>query len=297
MVDIRRGNILMTSASILALREKIRRDTGKSLQTAQIESADTTRPGFVIVRFQSGGGTLSGPQSVKLPSSAGVAVTAGNVVRIGYDANTGEQVIIDGDIAGQVAVGIAPEGGRDTVTTRYVSSYNFGALKCYALATEQAQSLTVAVSPGWYILDGRYTQFAGATIDLTSLVPAANQHAWIVILLTRDGALEAFSSTVQNALDPLTDADVREALAQKTPGSIPVWGWLLANAQATINGSDLNKQLDLRQFIDVDSSANAPTTPTVIDFPTLIAANRQLRFFDGGTTNSHLVIDGHLVSE
>lgn len=285
----------MTGVVRRRVQTRYRRDVRQNETIAQISRVDDVDANFVWVRTQQSGNNLSAPFKVRVLSSAGISKTPGSIVVLGVDPQSGKTSVVRGESTS------AP-GGTATITTpvepdnRFVFPSQITTLLCFSQATNEQNSTQVAVYPGTFILDGQITHFPGATSELSSLVPAANRHAWVAIGITRALGLVAASSTVRSRADALTFDDIQDALDAFPPGTIPVWAWLLSNNQTTIDGTDFTKQLDLRQFIDVDASAQINHNPDTISRPTLIPAGRQAAIAGRLTVDGNtLQVDGRLV--
>lgn len=288
---------MIPSIEVERLRERFRRLTGQSARSATFERLDASDTSYAFVRFPGVNNVDNAPVRVRLSSTANIETTTGNVVIVSVDPRTGEQTIVSGDLDGQVAAGFQPTGGVETVTTRTVSTFNFDVLKCYSLSTETTNSTEVAVYRGWYVRYGVWTLFNGSTgennpIDLASLIPGTGLQSWVIVGITDSGVLEAVRSTPISTLDVIGQTQIQEALDELAPGTLPVWGWLLSDGQTAIDGSNLARQLDLRPFLDADSAANMYTNPSVIEHPTLVAADRQVVLYGPITVNNVWQIDG-----
>lgn len=105
---------------------------------------------------------------------------------------------------------------------------------------------------GWiFFVDGTGYYFPGGTINLSSSIPAAGLHRYVLIVVKQDLTLAAFASTSQSVNDPLDFTDVNEAWAlayANAKSNAPMWIWRLADGQTTI--TDTDRKIDVRQIIN-----------------------------------------------
>lgn len=215
------------------------------------EVHNRTRPGYYHVRFRQANGTFTAPVSLRAHPNANLPDMDGLAVIIGYDPS-GDQIILEAFSPGIDAAGINPLALNpldSSANKLKPQSDSLPTFLCTQHADRTNKPLYVVVFPGFVVTASILQYFPGAELDLTSLVPIAGAHRFVVVCLKSDYVtLEAFGSTAKDLDDPLSDDDIEEAYLLRTSGSIAIWAWELRDAQ-TVLDSDPTKQVDLRAIV------------------------------------------------
>lgn len=247
------------------------------------------RPGYVRVRRY----TSDGLGQYEVVRERGMTVRTPNTpVKLGYDTDD-ELAVIESDFGGQLAQGTNPvlNNPLNQDVYKWTGQSELTTLFCHALTTATTPSTSVAVRAWIYTRHNTIQRFAGAQVDLSSVIPAVGLHRIAVVFVTYANSTEVVASTTKNTLDPIDLTDVQECFDNRTPGSYPVWAWKLADAQTSITEND--KWLDCRGILNVDSIDGVDTFALDVTAPTLIPANRQLTV-QSFTVSGVLQIDGEL---
>lgn len=211
---------------------------------------DLTRPGNYYVRKIGSNGELSQRISLPLYPNANIPVREGTAVLIGYDEN-GKQCIYRANTSGLLSANVNPLSLNplDPAVYGKINTTSLPMFFCQRHGDTVNFPTTVVVFEGFLELDGVLSYFPRGTIDLASLIPAADLHCFAVVFIRTDLTLEAFASTATNLQNPLTVDDLNEAIALRTAGSLIDWAWELSDA-ASILPSDPAKNIDLRQWMN-----------------------------------------------
>lgn len=237
------------------VRARVRQVVGITMPPAIIgdESGnvlDTTRPGYVFVRFQYQNGygkavSILGPtNSVKLNPGAPVNTFWNPVLKQ-------PQVQSDDPIASVIS-------GNNFLAQNLPEADSGGFVGqqsiITALVTPQATPDLTVVVKSWLIVSGGvYTRFSGSgTLDLSSFVPSAGNNCYVVVFIQDDyTTLIAKASTARLiASIPLGDADVQECITAAPINAVPLVAIKLIGGQTTIANADIIH--DLRQLINSD---------------------------------------------
>lgn len=200
--------------------------------------------------------------AIKLPLAAGVSMTVADGIpcEIGWDEKR-NQVIYPAGSQTLKASGLNPfvTNPLDPVIHAPVKTSDFPPFLCKRHGDTVSKPLTVVVYVPPVVLDTEVVLPTILEADLTAEVPAAGLRCFTVIFWLPDNTLEVQSSTPISLLDPLTAADLWEAIDASTTGSIPLWVWILENDQAILS-NDPTKNSDLRQFVNMASRGGEVTT-------------------------------------
>lgn len=218
------------------------------------EVRDRENPGRYHVRFLQANGTYSAPVSIPAIANANIPLTEGVPVEVGFDAN-GKSVILGVNLIAHAATGdnALHLNPLDDQSKGFVSQGKITTFYTTRHADDATFPFSASVFPGMFYIDTVLTLFAGDSIDLSGFVPSSGEHCFAVVLLKDDGTLEAFASTPIDGGDPLSFADIEEALASATTGSIPIWAFQI-DGDDTLLSVDENKMVDLRVFISAPST-------------------------------------------
>jgi hypothetical protein len=253
------------------------------------------RTGFVYVRYPGGvdeNGYARFQQATIVRSAIGAAYlpNIGATVVIGNDAD-GFDAVITGAWAQAIQSGITPAITNPLRReARYTTTDSYIPLMSYPVATGSSDSTLVTVREWIYSDDnGNYTRYQGTQleadkVDLSSYVPAAGEHRYVVIWL--DTWLEAqgftpevvTASIAQAVTIALDDTDLEECYDDRPPDAVPIKAYRLADNQTTIRQTALD--VDLRQMIN---------TPRLWGFPKVITHRERI------WTNRQQVVSGQLV--
>lgn len=129
-------------------------------------------------------------------------------------------------------------------------------LACTVHPDRSNKPLYVYVYPGIVVIDDEFVFFYGDELSLSGHLPSASERNVCLIFLKSDGTLEATSSTAKNMGLSLTTSDFTEAFNNRSEGSILLWAWELTDNPSKIS-NDPKKNMDLRQFINLDTSAGS----------------------------------------
>ncbi len=224
---------------------------------------DPDIPGNILVREQTSNG-LSAARSVRPPAGKTLKLQAGTNVLLEYDTY-GQLRIAEPDT--QAALAAAQNPIQNIVQPRS-DTIPQTAIETLRVIPTNPASLIVAVKSWAPIINGTQYFFGGATVDLTSFVPAAGNMRYAVLFIKSDYATpETFASTARSAADTALDsADIQECLNAATAGSTPIWAIKLSGGQTTITQEGINAGVDLRQLVNTanGSVVGAPSTATYI---------------------------------
>ncbi len=212
---------------------------------------DRKQVGNYFVRIVQADGRLSAAISMPAHPNAKFPVNDNFAVRLGYDED-GEQVILGAYRPGVQSAGINPLtlNPLDTVVNSIITQAKFSTFYFERHGDTTNKPLTVSIFPAFIVIGTTTTYFAGGEIDIASFVPSTGLQCFVVVLWKTDNTLEGFSSTPINTADPLSDADIQEAINQRSTGSLPICAWRLVGDQAALS-SDETQRVDLRQMINV----------------------------------------------
>lgn len=214
---------------------------------------DRARLGNLWVRLQQSDGRLSSPVSMAVYPNANINVVDGFPVRIGYDEDQRE-VILSAYLPGLQSTNPLFLNPIDTAAHGYTAPATITTFLCVRHGDTSSKPLYVYVYPAIVVRGTTTVLFAGEEIDLSGEVPATGEHLYTVVFWKTDNTLEIFSSTAKALGDPLTDADLQEAINLRTSGSLPIWAWELEGDQTALT-NDKTKNVDLRQLINVVESS------------------------------------------
>lgn len=234
--------------------QKARRQLGKDRMPAQLGNGSgqpRTPDGLYWVQKKEADGLAA---AIKLPLAAGLSMKIGDGVpcEIGYDENE-NQVIFPASGTTLATAGINPQtlNPLDAVIQNPIKTTDFPPFLCVRHGDTVNFPLTVVVYvPPVANADGTVILPTILQADLSSFVPAADLRCFAVVFWLDDNTLEVQSSTPVSMLDPLTNADLEECIAAATAGAIPIWAWILQDAQTELS-ADPAKNLDMRQFINM----------------------------------------------
>lgn len=225
--------------------------------TTAAQLYDPTIPGNVwILEITSNG--YSTKKSVRGPTSSTVAMRAGMPVLLKYDID--HKLAVDKiDFTAVQAAGGNPlqNNASDGQANAFVSTSSITTLIC----TPTAPPSTNVALFGWKPVIGRTVyDDPGALIALASFIPAAGLHCVAIVFVMFDfSTVEVFASTAKSTSDPISIADLQEAISQATVGSTAAWVWRLHDGQASI--VDADRLMDLRNPWNVSDEL-----PNVIQF-------------------------------
>lgn len=214
---------------------------------------DRSRLGNLWVRLQESDGRLSSPVSMAVYPNANINVVDGFPVRIGYDEDQRE-VILSAYLPGLQSTNPLFLNPLDNAAHGYTAPATITTFLCTRHGNTVDKPLYVYVFPAIITRDTETVLFSGAEVDLSGEVPATGEHLYTVVLWKTDNTLEIFSSTAKALGDPLTDADLEEAINLRSTGSLPIWAWELEGDQTALT-NDKTKNVDLRQLINVVESS------------------------------------------
>lgn len=240
-----------------------------------------TSEGFYWVRKIEADGLAA---AVKLPLAAGVSITVadGTPCQIGWNEDR-QQVIYPASAQTLKASGVNPltVNPLDGIIQKPVISSDFTPFLCKRHGDTVNFPLTVVVYvPPVVNADSTVVLPNALSADLTSHVPTTGLRCFAVVFWLNNNTLEVQSSTPVSMLDPLTNLDLEECVAASTAGSIPVWAWILQDAQTELS-ADPAKNMDMRQFINMSGGGIATDNITLSEYidltewasPTSPAAN------------------------
>lgn len=222
--------------------------------TTAAQLYDPTVPGNVWVLELTSNG-YSTKKSVRGPTSSTVAMRAGMPVLLKTDID-GLDAIDKIDFTAVQAAGGNPlsNNASDAQANAFVSTSSITTL----LSTPTAPPSTNVALFGWKPIQSKTLyDFQGALVDLSSFIPIAGQHCVAVIFVKSDfSTVETFASTAKSTSDPITIADIQEAITASSTGSTAAWGWRLHDAQSTI--------VDADRLIDLRNPWNTATSTTIL---------------------------------
>lgn len=240
-------------AQVDQLQKIFRRATGQDRRVMVLGNASGIvdvpgKAGYVYVRDQLAAGygkTTIARMEANIKKLNGAAVLVGI-------ARDGTLAVMEADFATMEVQGLpAPlVNSNDDTAQGYPDLRKVGILQSHIYP---GSAYTVAIRKFIYLLDGVFYSYNGyeGGLDLTSYVPGtANYHCFAMLLLTTAGTIEVKTSTSQSEADPLELADLNEAYASATAGSIPIGAWRLAESGSALTNDDF---VDLRQWINVSS--------------------------------------------
>ncbi len=218
-----------------------------------------TSEGFYWVRKIEADGLAA---AVKLPLAAGVSITVadGTPCQIGWNEDR-QQVIYPASAQTLKASGVNPltVNPLDGIIQKPVISSDFTPFLCKRHGDTVNFPLTVVVYvPPVVNADSTVVLPNALSIALASEVPTTGLRCFAVVFWLNNNTLEVQSSTPVSMLDPLTNLDLEECVAASTAGSIPVWAWILQDAQTELS-ADPAKNMDMRQFINTAGGGSVPT--------------------------------------
>lgn len=250
----------------LALRSKFRRLTGQDQTLAFTGRVSDGRvyaegdPSLVYVRQQASNGEFTREAQVRGPSD--IRLVANIPVRLGFDG--GQMAIVAVDFDATVTGGGNPvaTGGTDPTRDKWINQNRITTALSRAIEIT-AGSMLVNVRT-WPVLYNGSWILVNGTVNLTSLVPAANYHRLILIYVDTSGIVRAVGSTAQKLIEPLDFAnltDLQEAWDAASNPLAPIWMWYLrdtttslSNAPWSVGGNDIG---DVRQFVGTGSGIAA----------------------------------------
>lgn len=246
----------MPSAELVSFGQKFRRRMRVEALTAKLGDRDGDgavvyvpgRPGWAYVREPQAGG-FGAPVARRI--NGVIDPTRDRYVILAYAENN-ELVIQGRDFDATAASGGQPAiqpGDPNTSETGWLYQHKFATLLSHAYTTTSGgPSTDIGVRTWIHIRNGTLAAFPGARIDAASFVPSAGQHRVVCVFLKDDDTLELQGSTAKSMVDPLTFTDIQACITASTADSLPVWAWILKDAQSAI--TDADKWLDLRNLIN-----------------------------------------------
>lgn len=239
---------------------------------------DRKNVGNYFVRIVQADGRLSSAVSMPAHPNAKFPVNDGFAVRLGYDED-GDQVIMGAYRPGVQSAGVNPLilNPLDTVVNSIVVAAKFSTFYFERHGDTTNKPLTVSIFQAIIVKGTSTVIFPGDEIDLSTFVPSTGTHCYAVVLWKTDNTLEAFASTAISTADPLTDADLQEAINQRSADSLPICAWRLVGDQTTLT-SDETQRVDLRQLINVVESSSSGSSLITTDSTTTVDPTSTLSF-------------------
>lgn len=250
---------MIPGAELQQLRREYRRDTGQDLEPAYLgdengEIYDINQDGYVWVRFLAAGGNFSKAISVRLRAVVPInSEDSQTPVMVGYD-HQGKLAVLDIDFDGMLARNQSPylSNPADVNLYGFTAPSQFMPLYSHATSTPSTASTDVAVWGIVYIYGDTVHVFYGERVALSSYIPSAGQQRLACLFLKADDTIEVTVSTIKAEAEPIGIVDLQECLDGATPGSLPLWAWLLKDAATTL--TDADRYQDLRQLINMSFS-------------------------------------------
>lgn len=221
------------------------------------EVRDRANPGRYHVRFLQANGSYAKSVSIPAIANANIPMKEGTPVDVGFDP-TGNPVILGVNLIAQAATGDNPLhlNPLDDQSKGFLAQDKLATF----YATRHADSATfpfyAVVFPGLFYAGSTFTLFTGDSIDLSGFVPSSGEHCYAAVLLKDDITLEAFASTPIDVADPLSFADIEEALGSASANSLPIRAWQI-DGDDTLLTVDESKIVDLRVFLNGASGSGS----------------------------------------
>jgi len=236
---------------IREVRRKLNIDVKKGILGNENGIVRDASTGNYYVRIERGPGIYY--PAVPFPLLAGAVIdpAAGIPVHVGYDTKTRRDVIVSMNTIALSTLGISPlrANPNDPASSDLVPQERIAFLYSRPHPNTNNYPFYAQVYPARLADGDSITTFAGAKIDLSSLLPDPLYHRYVIVFLKSDFAtLEAFGSTVQLTTVALDDTDLTDAFTQRTANSIPIRAYKMTGSDATLNGS-LTDSPFLRQFV------------------------------------------------
>jgi hypothetical protein len=208
---------------------------------------DPDIPGNILCRYVVSQ-NLFVPVSVSAPMNK-MGLSPGQGVKLKTD-EFGDLYIAGYDNKATLAAGGSPYS--DVVDTAKVGQQNL-----VTLLPEPKTGTTIHIKGWQVVVDGVFYNFVGADLDLSSVIPAAGDQAWILVALDNDYATPvAYSSTAVGISDLIDyDESVQECLDQMNANATAIWMLLLSDDQSSITQDDFDNGEDLRQVVNNTASS------------------------------------------
>ena len=220
------------------------------------EVHDRNNRGRYFVRLPQSNGSFGSPVSLPAVPNANIPMSDGIPVEIGYDPN-GRLIILGVSMTALAATDTNTLNFNplDNQASEFVQQAKLDTLYATRHADSDNKPFYAVVFPGLYYDSSDVLKlFIGDQIDLSSFQPSSGEHCYAVVLLKEDGDLEAFASTAIDSGDPLSFADIEEALALATAESVAIRAWQVDGDDTMLTVDD-NKIVDLRALISPVPSA------------------------------------------
>lgn len=217
------------------------------------EVHDRANPGRYHVRFPQADGTYTAPVSLPLWPNANLPTDDGTPVDVGYDKND-RQIILGVNLTSLAATDTNPLqlNPLDRQASDFINPDKLSPLYATRHADADNFPFSVIVFPGFFFLADALTFFTGGAVDVSGSQPAAGEHCYVVVFLKTDLTLEVTASTAVDNEDPIGSADIDEAVALGSAGSIPLKAWQLS-------GDDTALTVDDTLIVNLRVSTSSPT--------------------------------------
>lgn len=262
-------------------KTQYQRDVAKLYQSAVLGGYDKNGnpiiddpilPGYCYVRYPQAGGELSA--STVLPYESTQQKIFGSAVRLGYN-RVGQLAILGPDTLAQNSGGYNTLGNNanDPNVSYYVVQQRITTANSHPVSSATASMLVTIQN--WLWIEARTVNYflggdggGSDPIDLEPYIPAgSNTQLAACLFVKTDNTVEVITSTPKPINVSLDISDIQECVTASSVGSKPIWAWRLYNGQTGITPGNLaaggDDFLDLRQFINVDSSSTSTAATTV----------------------------------
>lgn len=228
----------------------------------------------------------SRPVALPVDTNANIPPNDNLSVEVGYIH--GEQCVLRASRRGMLGAGTNPAVTNPADPDVRAGNQTVGEsqFRCKRSA-DSSKPWTVVVETGYIEIDGFAYVFIESEIDLSGLVPSADEKVIACVYVRTDLTLEAFASSAVLPDDPITGDMINECRQQADPTSMSVWGWVL---EGDLSGLTENpaKNIDLRK--PAAPPVSSMTSTTLPNFGAGVVKTLVSGVVDAGD-DRHLIIE------